>query len=99
MTAPKTVVGAGDRCPARRGGAADLRDILDPAVPKAHDSHAQVPVTPVFLRGPAALTLIDRAAQATLLVAGRRSHSAAAEILIGCRPSAPSTPRGASWPP
>ncbi|GAA0808234.1 universal stress protein [Spirilliplanes yamanashiensis] len=68
-----------------------LRELLDAAVAGARATHPEVPVTQAFIRGPAALVLVERAAHATQLVVGGRGHSAVAGILIGSVSSAVAT--------
>lgn len=65
-----------------------VRDMMDEAVAEAGRTHPGVTVTPVTPQGPAALTLIDRAQRAILLVVGGRSHTMAAELLLGSVASA-----------
>ncbi len=65
-----------------------LRDMLDDAVAQARRTHPGVTVTAALTRGPTALTLLGRAEHARLLVVGGRSHSAAAELLLGSVASA-----------
>jgi nucleotide-binding universal stress UspA family protein len=65
-----------------------LRDMLNNAVAEAHRTHPGVTVAPSLVRGPTALTLIGQAEHARMLVVGGRSHSAAAELLLGSVASA-----------
>lgn len=58
-----------------------LRDMLDEAVTDARRTHPAVHTTSALVVSGAAMTLIDRSAEAGLVVLGCRGHSAVADLL------------------
>jgi nucleotide-binding universal stress UspA family protein len=60
-----------------------LAEMLDEVTASAARTHPGVRVSRVTVRAPAALTLIDRSADAAAVVLGSRGHSAFAGLLLG----------------